>query len=587
LTVITGEDIRRTGHHTLADALRTAPGVFVGQSASNEWIVGMRGFSFGLANKTLVLIDGRAVYDPLFAGTFWDVQDVLMDDVERIEVIRGPGATLWGANAVNGVINVITKSAEDTQGGYLRGGAGTEEQGFVAARYGGKLTEKGAYRVWGKYFDRDHLRTTDGESAHDKWDLGHGGFRIDLRGDERTSYTLQGDIYDEQFDERLVLPVPDANFEFEAVDDHGEASGGNVLFRLNRALTDTAGWRLQAYYDHTYREVSAGFEAKRDTADVDFRHYFQIARVHDVLWGAAYRYTHDDTSPALDDTTLFVPDSRSLKTYSAFVQDTITLVPERVFAMLGSKFDHNSYTGFEVQPSARLWWTPDASNTLWAAVSRPVRHPARLERDGFVTLAVTESEPGVFTPLQVSANPDLESERLIAYELGYRRRITKSATLDLAAFYNDYTQLIFLQPTVIGAWTDEGSGESYGGEAAATWRVNDRWRLDGSYSYVDVEIHGPVLPQDEGNSPVNQVKLRSAFDVTKALELNSALYYVDRMPTPDADPYVRFDVGLAWRPRENLELRVWGQNLLERSHREASDTVEVERAGYIEAIVKF
>ena len=587
LYVITAEDIRRTGHHTLADVLRVAPGVFVGQSASNEWAVGMRGFSFGLANKTLVLIDGRAVYEPLFGGTFWDVQDVLLEDVDRIEVIRGPGPTLWGANAVNGVINVITKRAGETQGTYVNAGGGNEEQGFVSARHGGKLSDKGAYRVWGKYFNRDDLERSDGGSAHDEWDLGHGGFRADLRGDERTTYTLQGDVYDLQFDEQLQLPVPDASFMFETHDDHGEANGGNALFRVSRASSETSGWTLQTYYDHAYRRVSADFEFERNTADVDFRHHFKLGGAHEIMWGLGYRYNHDDTDPALRDTTIFDPDSRGIHIYSAFVQNTVTIVPDRLFAMFGTKLDHNTYTDFEVQPSARLWWTPGDHNTLWAAISRPVRHPTRLERDGFVALAVAETEPGVFVPLGAEGNPDLESERLVAYELGYRRRLTGDVTLDVAAFYNDYTQLIFLPSTVLGQWSDEGSGEAYGAEVAATWRPTTYWKLVGSYAYVDVLIHGPILPQDEGNSPVNQFKARSYLDVTDDLELNSAIYYVDRLPTADADPYVRFDVGVTWRARDNLELSMWGQNLLEESHREASSTVEVERAGFVEMTVRF
>jgi iron complex outermembrane receptor protein len=305
------------------------------------------------------------------------------------------------------------------------------------------------------------------------------------------------------------------------------------------------------------------------------------------MWGVGYRYSHDDTDASLRGLTRFDPEARSLNTYTAFVQDTVTLVPDRLFAMVGSKLDHNTYTDFEVQPSARLWWTPDDRNTLWAAVSRPVRHPTRLERAGIVTLGIAEAQPGVFVPLEVRRNPDLESERLIAYEVGYRTRLTDDVTVDLAAFYNDYTQLIFLPPTVIGEWSDEGSGESYGGELAALWRATESWTLEGSYSYVDVLIHGPILPQDEGNSPVNQVKARSYLNITDDLELNTAAYYVDRVPTPDADSYVRLDTGVTWRPREHVELAVWGQNLLEKGHRETSSFVEVQRAGYLVVTLRF
>jgi iron complex outermembrane receptor protein len=587
LYVITGEDIRRTGHHTLADALRMAPGVFVGSTSSHSWTVGMRGFSGGLANKTLVLIDGRAVYDPLFAGTFWDVQDVLLADVDRIEVIRGPGATLWGANAVNGVINVITKRAADTQGAYLKVGAGTEEHGFTSARYGGKLSDNGAFRVWGKYFNRDDLTTVTGDSPHDEWDMGHGGFRADLEVDERTTFTLQGDAYNLRFDERVNVPVPNQNSVFTQREDRGKASGGNMLLRISRAETETSGWTLQTYYDRTYRRQTADFEVERDTADVDFRHYFAVARSHEIMWGLGYRHSADETAPSVGNIIVFDPDSRTLNTYSAFVQDTVTIVPDRLTAMIGSKFDHNTYTDFEVQPSARLWWTPDDRNTVWAAISRPVRHPTRTERESILTLRIAETAPGVFTPVQVVGNRDLESEELLAYELGYRARLTSELTLDIATFYNDYSELIFIPPTTSGVWTDEGSGETYGAEIATQWRATDQWTIEGSYSYVEVLIHGPVLPQDEGNAPVNQVKARSYWDITKNLELNTAVYYVDRVPTADADPYVRFDTGVTWRPRDGFELSIWGQNLLDESHREASSFVEAERAGFVEAVIRF
>ncbi|HYB99854.1 MAG TPA: TonB-dependent receptor [Candidatus Limnocylindrales bacterium] len=593
LHVVTGEDLRRTGHRTLAEALRVVPGVFVGQSGSRTWTVGMRGFSGGLANKTLVLIDGRAVYDPLFGGTFWDVQDILLEDLERIEVIRGPGATLWGANAVNGVINVITRRAHDTQGFYLKAGGGNEEHVFTSARYGGKASDNGYYRVWGKYVVRDHTETMPGGDTHDEWDLGHGGFRFDYDVDEQTRVTVQSDGYDVDFDENQRLPVPGMHLSFMRRRGHGWASGANFLARVTRD-TGESGWSLQTYYDFTDRQQAANFEVERHTADIDVRHHFVVGGWNDVMWGLGYRYTADSTrsSPVVE----FDPSSRSLETFSGFLQDTITVIPERLFAMIGSKLEHNSFTGVEVQPSGRLWWTPDDRNTLWASISRPVRVPSRTERDSTLTLGFADPglliDPagppaGFIVPLQVVGDPDLKSEKVLAYELGHRIRITPELSLDTALFYNDYDDLIFVPKGTFGAWNNDGTAETFGFELSAEWRILEPWRLAASYSFVEVEVHGPVLPQDQGNAPHHLVKARSHFDVTDDVELDTALYFVDQVPTVDADEYVRLDQGITWRATDNIELALWGQNLLQETHREASPTVQIERAIYLSATVQF
>jgi iron complex outermembrane recepter protein len=591
--VISNEQIRRSGHRSIAEALRLAPGVFVGQVNSQAYSIGMRGFNGGLANKTLVLIDGRSVYDPLFSGTFWNVQDVLLEDIDRIEVIRGPGPTLWGANAVNGVVNVITRRADQTQGWYLGAGAGTFERAFGEARYGGKLNENSYFRVYGKWFERDHLVDPQGNSAHDDWDMWRGGLRFDQLGDDNLIFTVQADAYHSDRIGEFVraIPVPDLHNVFESDIRDVRHAGADALFRLSR-WTGANGWSLQGYYDRTERLTNVSFEVDRDTFDLDWRHGFELGDRHDILWGSGARHTRDQTSPGVN--LLFDPRDRSLDTFSFFVQDTITLVPDRWFAMIGSKFDHNDYTGFEVQPSARLWWTPNDRHTTWGAVSRAMRVPSRTEVEGTIIfsfvdvgLATGGGPAGVFVPLGVEGNDDLDSEELFAYEIGHRVRMNDDITIDAALFYNDYDRLIFVPPSVIGAWNNDGYGETYGGELALSWRLEENWRLEAAYSYVDVEIHGPIFTQDETNTPHHQAQIRSTIDLVDDFEFNSSLYYVDVVPTVDAPSYVRLDLGLTWHVNSNVELSIWGLNLLDPQHPEFSGLNEVERGVYVMGSLRF
>jgi iron complex outermembrane receptor protein len=353
------------------------------------------------------------------------------------------------------------------------------------------------------------------------------------------------------------------------------ASGMNLLFRMYKDIPGESGWRLRAYYDRTNRRSSNNLRVFRDTADVDWRQWWHLGDRHEVMWGAGYNFTTDRVESST--TLIFDPDSRSLNTFSAFIQDTITLEKDRWFFMIGSKFEHNDYTGFEIQPSGRLWWTPNDDNMLWGAISRPIRVPSRLERDA--------TAPFIILP-----NPDAESEELMAYELGYRRRFGPDFTLDIAAYYNDYPKLLFLAPVppLPTTWNNEGDGETYGGEVTAIWQAADNWRLEASYAYVDVQIHGPIIQTtDGGGAPEHQFKFRSYLDITDNLEFNSALYYVDHLPGPAAPSYVRLDLGLTWRPTNNLELAVWGLNLLEPGHRETSATIEVERSVFFQASLRF
>jgi iron complex outermembrane receptor protein len=329
---------------------------------------------------------------------------------------------------------------------------------------------------------------------------------------------------------------------------------------------------------------------ERDTFDVDWRHFFTLGEAHEIMWGLGARIIGDRTEDGYN--LIFHPRDRTLTTYSAFVQDTITLAPGRLFAMIGSKFENNTYTDYEIQPSARLWWTPDERNTVWASVSRAVRVPSRSERDGMIVFGYIDSGllaggplSGDIIPLGVAGNPDLNAEELVAYEAGWRGLLADDFSLSLALFYNDYDDLIYV-PSVIEPFNNDGTGETYGGEVSAAWQVADNWKLQGSYSYVNVLIHGPVLAVDEGNTPRNLVKLQSQLDITDDLEFNAGLYYVDSVPSQNVDSYIRLDIGLTWRPTANFELAVWGQNLLDPQHPEFSAS-EAPRSFYIMGTIRF
>jgi iron complex outermembrane receptor protein len=591
IDVITGEDLRRMGVRSVAEALRFSPGVFVGAVNSHSWSVSPRGFNGTLANKTLVLMDGRRLYDPLHGGTYWEVQDVLLEDVDRVEVIRGPGATLWGANALNGVINIVTKRSDQTQGLFLEGGAGTHERGFGSFRYGGQLSDNAWYSVWGKYLNVGPLEQAGPLDGDDEWDLGHGRVRTDFRLVNEAWLTLEADAYSSfNYNDRAQFPAPAMVPTFVVRESETRVRGGHALAKLERMTGRDEGWSVLAYYDHTFRD-QVEFEASRHSFELDARYMFRLGEAHALIAGLEYYLTADDTEPSI---RLDVdPGSESLQTIGGFIQDTITLSPDRWFAMVGTKLEHNDQTGFELQPSGRLWYTPDDRQTFWGAVSRAVRIPSRLEEDVRATLFF--ADPGVLAggtptgvlPFQFFGNSGLEPETLIAYEAGYRNQLTPAVALDIAAFYNDYDDLISLPPSLVGGrFTNDGSAETYGAEVSVDWRVAENWKLRGGYSYVEIDVHGPVSDSDEGATPHNMAQLRSFLDITEKLEFNAVGYYVDSVPTQGVGDYFRLDLGLTWRFSPNAEVAVWGQNLLDHRHREFTDR-EVERSAYFVATFRY
>jgi iron complex outermembrane receptor protein len=576
--VLSGDDIRRAGHRTIVEALRMVPGMYVGRVNSSSWLAGTRGLTGSTitSNRYLVLIDGRLVYDPLVSATFWDTVDLPIEDIDRIEVIRGPGATLWGANAMNGVINILTKPAEQTVGDLVQFGTGDQDPFDVMLRHGGSAGADANYRIWAKYDRHGDFESAAGASLVDGWSNLHGGFRYDRQVDPATTLTVLGDAYTHPSgDEAVQLPVPGQDRRTERAVGDAHANGASLLLRINHGFGTADGWRVRAYYDQTRRD-DLRFGAQRQTADLDFRRWQHWGGRNDLMWGAETLWTRDRTradGPVL----FFDPADRAWSQFNAFAQNTTELVPDRLSLMLGSKFTWHSFAGFGAQPSARLWWTPDQRQTLWAAVSRPVRMPSRFEEDGRLVLGYADvgallgrAPNGVIVPLQVTGDESLGYEKLVAWELGYRLQPGQRWLFESSFFYNDYQRLIEPAATVLGAFTDAGHGRTWGAEVNASAQVTPDWRLEAGYSLLRLAIDGPVYQFEERSSPRHMWQLRSNYDLGNRVELDGALYHVDRIEQLGVPAYTRLDVGLTWYASSRARVSLWGQNLLHAAHAEAS-----------------
>lgn len=569
IQVITGDEIRRSGASSIPEALRLADNLDVAQKNSHDWAISARGFNTSLANKLLVLIDGRSVYTPLFAGVSWDHQDYLLEDIDRIEVISGPGGTLWGANAVNGVINIVTKSAKETQGLYVEGGGGSELRDFGGARYGGTLASNVYFRVYGKYFDRDNEVLPDGSDASDSWNMGQGGFRIDADPFLQNTFTLQGDYY--------------AGHENVETGGRANEAGGNVLGRWSHTFSDDSDMSLQMYYDRTHLadpistftdpfEPSGILTDDLDTYDVDFQHRFHFGQRNNIIWGLGYRYTHeaDQNAPGLE----FLPPTLDQNLFSGFVQDEIMLI-KNLFFTLGTKVEHNDYTGFEEEPSGRIQWNITPKQMVWAAVSRAVRMPSRVDVDERVPTPV----PGI--PYFLSGNSNFVSETMIAYEIGYRAQLGRKVSTSISTFYNDYNDVRSLSTTGFPlTFQNNLEGETYGVELTADYQIFDWWRLHGGYDLLKENIYVKPGQTDFNNAhneiadPQQQFSLRSSMDFPKNIEFDTELRWVDTLTINNGTTlatvpsYFELDARLAWHPIKNLELSIVGQNLLHDQHAE-------------------
>jgi iron complex outermembrane recepter protein len=572
--LVTNEDIQRSGVTTVPDALRIVPGVDVARNDSNTWAVSIRGFNSSLANKLLVMIDGRTIYNPVFGGAFWEAHDLFLADIERIEVIRGPGGTLWGANAVNGVINIITKSASATQDNLISGLIGNEELGTVAARHGGKLAADAHYRVYSKAFKRDASKALNGRDAYDSWDGLRSGFRIDWP----RSVTVQGDIYRNHTQQRranYALVAPYAPIENQLI----EYSGANLLGRWTQQYADRAQFNVQAYIDWTQRDEPINFLDRRTTYDLEAQYDLAPKGAQHWTLGAGIRYLTDEKI-SQSPNAAFSPQSRQDAIYQAFVQDKIALVANKAYLTLGAKAEHTELSGLNVQPNGRVQVHIDDNKSLWLAASQAVRTPTPFETDLTTTL---DSMPGA--RIALAPNEKFVAEELTAYELGYRQQITATLFTDITTFYNDYKKL---QSFRIGSgtlinngvdpvhafipvrFTNEATGISKGFEAVLGWSPDADIKFTASYTHFELDLHTIDALQEslEGANPVDQLAVRMFWNITSDWTFDTSAYYVDALPFGDIDSYVRVDVNFGGRISKDLRFNIIAQNLLDSAHQE-------------------
>ncbi len=599
--VITQQDIQRSGVTSIPEALRLAPGVEVARITSDEWAIGIRGFNSRLSRSVLVLIDGRIVYSPLTAGVYWEVQDYILEDIDRIEVIRGPGGTIWGPNAVNGVINIITKSSKETLGGLASGGAGNIEQGFGEARYGASYGPDFTYRVYGKGFSLAPEYHSDGIN-YDSWQAGQAGFRMDWNKGARDSYTLSGDGYMQEAGESVPTSTynPPANYIFN---NFAHLSGANLLWHWQRKLGDKKDFHITAYYDRTERH-ELNFGDNRNTADVDFVDEFPLAR-QEISWGAGVYVSHGSEIQILTG-LMFVPPVRTDQFYTAFIQDNLTLVRNRLALLAGPRFIKTNYTGALVEPSVRLLYTPTATQSLWAGFTQAVRTPADVERDFYLASFIGTAPNGLPLFARFNANRNFQSERLNGYELGYRRLLKSKLYLDIASFFNQYRNLlsedlagpIFLEDTPAPPHlllpAEFGNGlvaTTEGGEIAPEWQPTKFWRLTGWYSFLEMHVKKAPgsadlgsAPGVQGSSPQHQVLLQSALDLPKSVSFDFQIRYVSALPALTVPAYWTGDANLGYSLTKQLRLSIVGNNLFQPFHYEFNydplGLVGIERSVY-------
>jgi iron complex outermembrane receptor protein len=602
--VISREDIGHSGALNIPDLLRMVPGLDVAQIDAGKWAISARGFNGQYSNKLLVLVDGRTVYSPIFAGVFWDSQNVPLDTIERIEVIRGPGAAVWGSNAMNGVINIITRSAGDAQGGYVAAGVGSIGTGPETVSYGGSVRGLGAYRVYAEGFHYNSLPTFGGLDGQDDSRLVHGGFRTDSTLSAKDSLITEGETYRGNAGEMATTPISLLPPETATVALHDIYSGWNLLSRWNRTISPRSDTSLQVYFDRTSRGDST-YSLSLNTFDIDFQHHVLVGARHDIVWGGSYRVSSDNTSPTLR--IVFTPNDRVVQLFSSFAQDEIAIRPDRLHLSLSARLEHNDYTGFGLQPSARLVWSPDTKNSVWGAVSGADRTPSRSDADIRVNYAALPGPGNVPMLVSLLGNPNKKNERLTAFEVGYRNAWTSKFSVDSTVFYNRYRDVDSVEPGAMSIETNPApahllvpsyfgnglQGETHGIEFFANWKATSFWTLNPGYTFFSMRLHPFAGSQDftdasgdDGGTPDHQAQLRSSVSLPWNLQWNVSAYFVNRLPAASIPSYTRVDTGLTWRVGESLSLNLAGQNLLKDLHPEyagPSSTVQpglMRRAAY-------
>jgi iron complex outermembrane receptor protein len=510
-------------------------------------------------------MDGRSLYTPLFSGVYWDVQDTMMQDIDRIEVIRGPAGTLWGANAVNGVVNIITKDSSETQGLLFSGGGGTEERNFESARYGWKMGDDLTARVYMKHFERDQSDFPSGQGSGDPWMMSQGGFRMDWRPSDGNQFTLQGDAYQGTRGNGAIGDT--------------DLLGGNILGRWTQQLDNDSDIRLQMYYDGTSRNIPFTYGESRNTFDVDFQYHVPLGKIQNLTMGLGYRWTSDNVINGAN--IQFNPKRRTEDLFSAFIQDEIQIVPDRLRLTLGTKIEHNIFTGFEFQPSGRLLWTIDNRQSAWAAISRAVRTPTQLEEDLRIVVG----------PVSFDNNRNFQSEDVLAYELGYRTEPADWLALDIATFYNNYTNLSSVETAGFPrlAVGNSINGQTYGIELGSTLKLADWWTVRASNSFLHVQLDRAAGSSDlttirkRRDDPQHQAYIRSSMDLGRNVDFDLSLRYVSELSDQKIPGYVAADARLAWRPQPGLELAIVGQNLFDDRHPEfvtGDVRHEIERSAF-------
>lgn len=585
--VLTSEDIRRSGATTIPEALRLVPGVEVARIDSDQWAVGIRGSETNFSKAVLVLIDGRSVYTPLYAGVYWDVQDLVLDDVDRIEVIRGPGGTVWGPNSADGVINIITKKAAKTQGTLVSILGGNEDHLIAQARYGGRVGDGVSYRVYGKGFLRAPEYHPNGNNF-DGWNQERGGFRVDWDPNARSDYMFEGDMYGG------TAPAETGPLSFV-----NSVSGGDLVARWRHTFENGSDIYLEAYAERTIRSGPLYGES-RNTFDIDFLHRFTVGGRHEISYGAGLHWSPNQfiqKTPVVS----MVPPADTDYIHTGFIQDVIDLYHNQLFLTAGAKVEDNNFSGFDVQPTLRVLWNPNPHQSFWTAVTRTVTTPSRIE-EGFRLFGGQISiSPPIY--LQVSGNPDFRSESVLGYEAGYRQLLSPKLYVDLDVFHDDYQNLqSFGPPTLIGNiltifYENAIAGSTNGVEIAPTWKPEKWWALSGSYSFVGIDFHANAPGSDisstgsvktyQGSSPAHEGSIQSSFTLGKRFEFDQSYRYVSALPAQGVRAYQTMDAQLEYKLYGGLNVSLVGQNLFQPYHFEwgtgdpSESLIGIRRAAYV------